>query len=120
MVTDAPSCPWCGESNLTGRLAQIQPADAGQWLCNTCSKTFSDRQHHTRAQGDGDDGQDDTDVPDTTLQKPTVTEEDMRDVGREAFGLAYPGDPPKPKRKPLPITLTAQIAEQIRARHPSR
>jgi hypothetical protein len=44
----------------------------------------------------------------------------MREVGREALGLAYPGDPPKPKRKPSAITLTAQIADQIRARRPSR
>jgi hypothetical protein len=108
-----PRCPWCGERNLPTRSAQIEPLGDDRWLCNTCSKVFRARQEPPKS---GDDGH----VVSGTLQQPTVTEEDLREVGREAFGIVYPGDPPKPKRKPLPITLTAQFDEQIRARRSSR
>ena len=35
----------------------------------------------------------------TKLIKRMVTEEELREVGRVAFGISYPGDPPPPKRK---------------------
>lgn len=57
-----PTCPWCGEDNLPGRSAQVTALGGDSWLCGVCSKTFMRGRQHTRAQGDGDDGQDDRDV----------------------------------------------------------
>jgi len=34
----------------------------------------------------------------TLLDRYRVTEDDMKDVGREVFGIVYPGDPSTPKR----------------------
>jgi len=34
----------------------------------------------------------------TTLDRYRVMEDDMKDVGREVFGIVYPGDPSTPKR----------------------
>lgn len=89
-----PQCPWCGERNLQTRSPQIESLDDGRWLCNTCSRSFG-RGH-------------------------PVTEEEMRWVGREALGLVYPGDPPLPKMRRTPLTLTAEFDEHIRARRLSR
>jgi len=33
-----------------------------------------------------------------------ITEEDMREVGRVAFGILYPGDLDRPRKKPSPVT----------------
>lgn len=40
-----------------------------------------------------------------------ATEEDMREVGRVVFGIVYPGDSDRPRKKPSPVTLTAKIEE---------
>jgi hypothetical protein len=44
-----------------------------------------------------------------------ATEEDLREVGRVAFGIVYPGDPYTLRKKPSPVTWTEQVAENLRA-----
>ena len=62
-------CPWCGEQNRPGVSQQIEMVEDGRgmipniYLCNTCAMVFTrlvDRR--TRPQGDGDDGQLDSEV----------------------------------------------------------
>ena len=61
-------CPWCGEQNRPGVSQQIEMVEDGRgmipniYLCNTCSKVFTPLDRRTRPQGDGDDGQLDSEV----------------------------------------------------------
>ena len=115
---DVPSlCPWCGESNVPWASSQLERLGPDEWLCNTCARVFRVSPHvipmnsrRISPQADGDDG----------LGERMVTEEDLREVGRVAFGLEYPGETGVTLRPSPHRTIITEIdALLTRKRRPS-